>query len=79
MFVSDSQICNVSKLFVVFFLHIAHFSTELHQHLLSEDHVCGRPFGSQAERSGQDTLETLGSYFPAGQCLDLSSLFVLAF
>lgn len=56
-------------------LYISCFSAELHKCLLSEDHVRGRPVGSRAQRSGQDPLEAVGAYFPAGQSLD-SRLFV---
>lgn len=33
--------------------------------------MCGWPLGSQAERGGQDPFQTLGAYFPAGQCLSI--------
>lgn len=35
--------------------------------------MCGWPLGSQAERGGQDPFQTLGAYFPAGQCLPIVS------
>lgn len=47
---------------------------ELHQRLLSEDHVSGRPAGSASECRGENPLQTLGANIPAGQDLTSTTL-----
>lgn len=63
---------SLNSLWSLFFLHIPCFCAELHQYLLSEDHVCGWSLGPWAERGGQDPLQTVGADFPAGRYLNLS-------
>lgn len=53
---------------------ICRFPAELHQRLLSEDHVSDRPLGSAAERRGENSLQAVGANVPAGQALPFMTL-----
>lgn len=47
---------------------------ELHQRLLSEDHVSDRPAGSASECRGENPLQAMGANVPAGQDLTSTTL-----